>query len=163
MRFKVLKYDQVFFFKERNVGVFALTVLFTVVQLAHIIQDFLRTPGVDSSTETLFREFLAERAQRSHPGLESALDWLLALYKFAFPFMIISLLAKLSSIPPASQSNTSITAARTPTGGAGEPYNLLRWEKTSIKRSTSPVGPGTPVDSNSSRRALDSTTPSDVF
>ena len=67
------------------------------MQLSLLVQEFLRTPGVDPSIETAFRHFLAERAARSHPGLENALDWVLALYKFAFPFLIISLLAKLSS------------------------------------------------------------------
>jgi hypothetical protein len=122
---------------------------------------------VDPSTETLFREFLAERAQRSHPGLESALDWLLALYKFAFPFMIISLLAKLSSAASASQSSTSMPVVPVVPISLGqqirESNNLLRWEKASLRRSTSPVGPDTPVDGNHFERGALTATPSDAF
>lgn len=33
---------------------------------------------------------------RSYPRLEGLLDWLLSIYKFAFPFLIISMVARLS-------------------------------------------------------------------
>lgn len=65
-------------------------------ELSFLIQDFLRSPTLDPEIEIMFKQYLAQRATRSHPGLESALDWVLALYKFAFPFVLISLLAKLT-------------------------------------------------------------------
>lgn len=67
------------------------------MQLTLLIQDFLRSPAVDPAVELAFRDFLQDRAARSHPALESALDWILAIYKFAFPFLLISLVAKLSA------------------------------------------------------------------
>jgi uncharacterized membrane protein YgcG len=70
--------------------------LLPLPQLTYLIHDFLHSPGVDPELEPRFRQFLAERAVRSHPQLESALDWLLGLYKFAAPFLAISLLAKLA-------------------------------------------------------------------
>jgi hypothetical protein len=66
-------------------------------ELSSIIQDFLHSPAVDPSVETAFRAYLAQRAQRSHRGLESALDWLLAVYKFAFPFVVLSLITKVTA------------------------------------------------------------------
>ncbi|KAL4431505.1 hypothetical protein ABPG75_006761 [Micractinium tetrahymenae] len=64
-------------------------------QLAHLVADFIHQPGQDPELEQRFTDFLAQRAAKSYPRLESALDWLLAIYKFIFPFLIISLVAKL--------------------------------------------------------------------
>ena len=65
-------------------------------ELARLLQEFMESPHADPAMESAFRQFLAHRATRSHPGLENALDWVLALYKFAFPFVIISIIAKLT-------------------------------------------------------------------
>ncbi|GAB4816340.1 hypothetical protein N2152v2_003386 [Parachlorella kessleri] len=63
-------------------------------ELAHLIGDFMRTQP--EQTQSQFVQFMADRATRSYPQLEGLLDWLLSLYKFAFPFLIISMVAKLS-------------------------------------------------------------------
>lgn len=65
-------------------------------ELAYLVQDFLRQPGADPAVEARFRAFLAGRARQAHPRLEAALDWALAAYKFAAPFIVISLLARLT-------------------------------------------------------------------
>jgi hypothetical protein len=65
-------------------------------ELARLLQEFMESSHTDPALESAFRQFLAHRATRSHPGLENILDWVLALYKFAFPFIIISFLAKMS-------------------------------------------------------------------
>jgi hypothetical protein len=65
-------------------------------ELSRLIQEFMESSHADPALESAFRQFLAHRATRSHPGLENILDWVLALYKFAFPFVIISFLARLT-------------------------------------------------------------------
>jgi hypothetical protein len=65
-------------------------------ELAYLVQEFLRQPGADPAVEARFRAFLAGRARQAHPRLEAALDWALAAYKFAAPFIVISLLARLT-------------------------------------------------------------------
>ena len=59
----------------------------------------------------------------SFPHLESSLDWLLAIYKFAFPFLVISMVAKLSSRESDDSSPPQQPAARrrvdTASGGSG--------------------------------------------
>ncbi|PRW20410.1 Heat shock 83-1 [Chlorella sorokiniana] len=88
-------------------------------QLAHLVAEFLEQPTVDPAVREQFLQFLAVRATRSYPRLESALDWLLSIYKFVFPFLIISMVAKLSGAtreaPPAAGG-----LAAEPGGDGGE-------------------------------------------
>lgn len=65
--------------------------------LSQLVAEFLQQPGMDPTLELRFKDFLAERASKSYPRLESALDWLLAVYKFVFPFLVIHLVAKLQT------------------------------------------------------------------
>jgi hypothetical protein len=48
----------------------------------------LQQPGVDPQVEQRFKQYLMDRASRSYPRFESLLDWLLAVYKFVFPFLV---------------------------------------------------------------------------
>ncbi|PSC74482.1 Heat shock 83-1 [Micractinium conductrix] len=64
-------------------------------QLSTLLVEFLQQPGVDPSIEPRLMSFLEARAAKSYPRLESLLDWLLAIYKFLFPFLVISLVARL--------------------------------------------------------------------
>lgn len=128
---------------------------FSSPQLALLLQDFLRSPGADPAVEAAFRQFLAQRAARSHPGLENALDWLLALYKFALPFLLISLLAKLSGGGGSGDGDggggyESLRQSLAPSPRVG----LLPGGKPPSERllgglrqgSESPSGPGTPQE-----------------
>lgn len=65
-------------------------------QLSNILQDFFdRLP--DNGTELLFRDFLSSKASRRHKDLERYLDWVLGFYRFAWPFLIVYIILRLSS------------------------------------------------------------------
>jgi len=128
------------------------------VQVVFLVQDFLRSPGIDPNMEVAFRQYLAQRAVRSHPGLENALDWLLAVYKFAFPFIVISLIAKLGSSPASNDKRVEVIVSE---NGKPEVPNLLRTNSWAVDqvmpskvatgmfgklRPQSPHGPGTPQE-----------------
>lgn len=144
-------------------------------ELSFLIQDFLRSPGVDPAVEASFRQYLAHRAGRSHPSLESALDWILAAYKFAFPFLVISLVAKLGSSASGGggarddQGEHELEAMQQNNGMAGPPppgrqtswamEQLAPPSRVSVSEkgssvatgygrqgSKSPLGPGTPQE-----------------
>ncbi|KAK9817857.1 hypothetical protein WJX72_003270 [[Myrmecia] bisecta] len=72
-------------------------------QLASIVQEFFRQPqsldmlNASAITEAQFRAFLMHKASRSFPALENSLDWVLCIYKIAFPFMIFLIILKISS------------------------------------------------------------------
>jgi hypothetical protein len=127
-------------------------VLSGALQLAHLIQEFLRSPAVESTAEESFRHFLSQRANRSHPVLENALDWVLALYKFAFPFMVISLIAKLSASGGPSRSDNDESGLVSEGRGLDiqplpERHNSKgRVEKLMSHRPNTPLGPETPVE-----------------
>lgn len=66
-------------------------------QLTDILKEFFKqTERTDPHAEEHFRYFLQERADRSHAKLEKILDWLLAIYKIAFPFLVCLMVAKVS-------------------------------------------------------------------
>jgi hypothetical protein len=122
-------------------------------ELSRLVQEFMDSHNADPTIETAFRSFLAERASRSHPGLENILDWILSLYKFAFPFIIISFLAKLTG--GGSDDNSAMLAAEHSGGRGGSPHSL-QLATTNSKRlaakilsrhsSRSPSTPDTPND-----------------
>ena len=138
-------------------------------ELALLLQDFMHSPAVDPSVEASFRHFLADRATRSHPGLENILDWVLALYKFAFPFLIISLLAKLSGGSGGGGSgseDTSESDVREGGGGGGylvetgdannggrQAIARRQMPSTSDKQSSPTIGGGTVTPKEGSERS----------
>eukprot|EP00887_Chlorella_sp_A99_P008295 scaffold12.g8295.t1 len=128
-------------------------------ELAHLVSEFFRQPGLDPSVRQQFREFLAQRATRSFPRLESGLDWLLALYKFVFPFLCISMVAKLSQGGGEQDQQDATGAAggqgaqpqRQPSLLAGtlRPLALGTGSGPAAdgrNRSLSPIAPPTPVE-----------------
>lgn len=66
-------------------------------ELSMLLQEFFKTSGVDHSLESTFKDFLADKAVRSHAHFEKFIDWVLTLFKFFFPFLAISILSKWSS------------------------------------------------------------------
>ncbi|KAL4853524.1 hypothetical protein ACK3TF_005543 [Chlorella vulgaris] len=100
-------------------------------QLAFLVGDFLQQPGMDPQVEQRFKQYLMDRASRSYPRFESLLDWLLAVYKFVFPFLIISLAAKRGSgsrdpgaEPGGVESDAAEAAAGEPAGEDGDLMSL---------------------------------------
>lgn len=80
-------------------------------QLVYLLENFMESGHAEPGVEMAFRRFLAQQASKSLPSLERTLDWVLALYKFMFPFAILSLLARASS---------SSKAAKSPSSGVGD-------------------------------------------
>lgn len=79
-----------------------------LLQLSYLVEDFMEGPLVDPSVKDEFKKYLARHATRSLPTLEKLLDWLLALYKVVFPFVLLSLLAKVGGSSSYSNSRGSI-------------------------------------------------------
>jgi len=131
-------------------------------ELSRLVQEFMDSADVNPAVESAFRQFLAHRATRSHPGLENILDWVLALYKFAFPFIIISFLAKLTG--NGSDDNSDMLKEQHPVR-ASTPSTSMHPQQHTIaggnKRlmakvrsrhsSGSPSTPSTPQDWNESK------------
>lgn len=65
-------------------------------RLALLVEDFFETAYADPSAKAAFEHYLALHASKTIASLEKTLDWVLTIYKFLFPFVVISLLAKLS-------------------------------------------------------------------
>jgi hypothetical protein len=66
-------------------------------ELSLLLQEFFKTSGADHSLENTFKEFLDDKAVRSHAHFEKIIDWVLTLFKIVFPFLAISILSKWSS------------------------------------------------------------------
>lgn len=132
-------------------------------ELCALLGDFLKSPAVATDTEQQLRAFLEERAARSYPALETTLDWLLSMYKLALPFLLISIVAKLSSGRGHGTSQHEdyfalAEQAESPSWGAHD--ELLR--KHPVKalplghraRSVSPAAPLTPVEQQQQQAVL---------
>lgn len=69
--------------------------------LIHVLEEFFeskREKGEvhgNSQFENEFRKFLVETAAHRHRALESSLEWLLGLYRYIFPFIVLQLIMKL--------------------------------------------------------------------
>lgn len=107
-------------------------------ELTHLLGEFFKTYK-DPHVEAGFKQFLAERAVSSYPQVESILDWLLSLYKFVFPFLLISFFGKSGGAPGDSHHTTPQLGS--PTDHKG--YLASGLERT---RSRSPAGPSTPTE-----------------
>lgn len=59
-------------------------------QLTSLLEDFFeRMP--DNTTETLLREYLLIKSSRKHKFLERFFDWMLSVYRFLLPFLLVYL------------------------------------------------------------------------
>jgi hypothetical protein len=65
-------------------------------RLALLVEEFFETAYGDPSAKAAFEQYLALHASKTIASLEKILDWVLTFYKFLFPFVVISLLTKLS-------------------------------------------------------------------
>ncbi|KFM24018.1 Heat shock protein 83-1 [Auxenochlorella protothecoides] len=99
-------------------------------ELSNLITEFLQGPAVDPAVQLSFQDFLA------HPHLEFSLDWLLTTYKFVFPFLIISMVAKLAG--GGERDRAGIEEQRS------DDLDSLISIRTSAKPG-SPLGPSTPL------------------
>lgn len=116
-------------------------------QLSTLVQEFFRQTSQlrqDDTSEALFRDFLGQRATRSRPSLEQALDWILALYKVVWPVLVVFLVSKLNSgksrledgdMPLEANSQLTSNVRRLPNGDSS-PTN--RHEKLRSHGATNP-------------------------
>lgn len=132
-------------------------------ELSRLVQEFMDSVHADPAVESAFRQFLADRATRSHPGLENILDWVLALYKFAFPFIIISFLAKLTGGGSGDNSDMLVgehlVGASSPNihqqqhiAAGGSKRLVAKVQSKHSSGSPSTRTPSTPQDSNGSEK-----------
>lgn len=57
-------------------------------QLTTLLEDFFERMA-DNTTETLLREYLLVKSSRKHKSLERMFDWLLGVYWFILPFLMV--------------------------------------------------------------------------
>uniref|UniRef100_A0A1D2ADT0 Uncharacterized protein n=1 Tax=Auxenochlorella protothecoides TaxID=3075 RepID=A0A1D2ADT0_AUXPR len=110
-------------------------------ELSNLITEFLQGPAVDPAVQLSFQDFLSRRAALAHPHLEFSLDWLLTTYKFVFPFLIISMVAKLAG--GGERDRAGIEEQRS------DDLDSLISIRTSAKPG-SPLGPSTPLSQQTS-------------
>lgn len=63
-------------------------------ELSNVVQEFFAAQPADSGLEAAFIEFLEDKGRHSMRRLESGLDILLTIYKFVFPFVLLSVLSR---------------------------------------------------------------------
>lgn len=81
-------------------------------QLATIVQEFFVTNSIlDPQTEERFQQFLSQKATRSYPKLEGLLDFLLFLYKIAWPFVVMTTAVKLMGKKEAKKEASELVNA----------------------------------------------------
>jgi hypothetical protein len=118
-------------------------------ELSRLVQEFMESADANPAMESAFRQFLAHRATRSHPGLENILDWVLALYKFAFPFIIISFLAKLTG--NGSDDNSDMLGGEQHIAAGGSKRLVTKVRSRHSSGSPLTPSPSTPQDWNGSK------------
>lgn len=57
-------------------------------QLTSLLEDFFERMA-DNTTETLLRDYLLIKASRKHKILERFFDWMLSVYWFVLPFVLV--------------------------------------------------------------------------
>lgn len=78
-------------------------------QLATLVQEFFSTNSIlEPQTEERFQQFLSQKANRSYPKLEGLLDFLLFLYKIAWPFVVMSTAVKFMGKKEAKQEASEL-------------------------------------------------------
>jgi hypothetical protein len=79
-------------------------------KMAVLVEDFLRSPGIDPQVEAHFRSFLAHQRVRSFPKLETTLDWVLQLYWVILPALVFSMMCNMMAKkqPASSESGESL-------------------------------------------------------
>jgi len=94
-------------------------------RLALLVEDFFETAYVDPSAKAAFEQYLALHASKTIASLEKTLDWVLAFYKFLFPFVCISLIAKLSPSRGSQQTDNRRVSKRDGHRIEGTKYSVV--------------------------------------
>lgn len=94
-------------------------------RLALLVEDFFETAYVDPSAKAAFEQYLALQASKTIASLEKTLDWVLTFYKFIFPFVVISLLAKLSPSKRSQQTDNCRVSKRGGHSIEGTEYSMV--------------------------------------